>query len=79
MASSPGRSHITTPHRVPDLASQDGSRPATKLVGVASTPFRYRSPDEDSARRLGFPIRDGDTVISTRSKTGTMWVQKEVR
>ncbi len=43
--------------------------------GVASTPFRYQSPDEDSARWLGFPFRDGDIVISTRSKTGTTWVQ----
>ena len=42
---------------------------------MASTPFRYRSPDEDSARWLGFPFRDGDIVISTRSKTGTTWVQ----
>lgn len=29
----------------------------------------------DSARWLGFPFRDGDIVISTRSKTGTTWVQ----
>ena len=42
---------------------------------VDSTPFRYQSPDEDSARWLGFPFRDGDIVISTRSKTGTTWVQ----
>ena len=42
---------------------------------VAGTPFRYPSPDEDSARWLGFPFRDGDIVISTRSKTGTTWVQ----
>jgi hypothetical protein len=42
---------------------------------VASTPFRYQSPEEDSARWLGFPVRDGDIVISTRSKTGTTWVQ----
>jgi hypothetical protein len=42
---------------------------------VASTPIRYQSPDEDSARWLGFPFRDGDIVISTRSKTGTTWVQ----
>jgi len=42
---------------------------------VASTPFRYQSADEDSARWLGFPFRDGDIVISTRSKTGTTWVQ----
>ncbi len=42
---------------------------------MASTPFRYRSPEEDSARWLGFPFRDGDIVVSTRSKTGTTWVQ----
>jgi aryl sulfotransferase len=42
---------------------------------VDSTPFRYQSPDEDSGRWLGFPFRDGDIVISTRSKTGTTWVQ----
>ncbi len=42
---------------------------------MASTPFRYRSPEEDSARWLGFPFRAGDIVISTRSKTGTTWVQ----
>ncbi|HTP15591.1 MAG TPA: sulfotransferase domain-containing protein, partial [Streptosporangiaceae bacterium] len=38
-------------------------------------PLRYQSPDEDSARWLGFPFRDGDVVISTRSKTVTTWVQ----
>jgi aryl sulfotransferase len=42
---------------------------------VAGPPFRYQSPDEDSARWLGFPFRDDDIVISTRSKTGTTWVQ----
>ena len=42
---------------------------------VARTPLRYQSPDEDSARWHGFPFRDGDIVISTRSKTGTTWVQ----
>ena len=36
---------------------------------------RYTSSDEDSARWDGFPFRDGDIVISTRSKTGTTWVQ----
>ncbi|HLI73844.1 MAG TPA: sulfotransferase domain-containing protein [Acidimicrobiales bacterium] len=36
---------------------------------------RYRSPDEDSARWAGFPFRDGDIVISTRSKSGTTWLQ----
>ena len=40
-----------------------------------SRPTRYRSPDEDSARWLGFPFREGDIVISTRSKSGTTWVQ----
>ncbi len=38
-------------------------------------PYRYQSPEEDSARWLGFPFRPGDIVISTRSKTGTTWVQ----
>ena len=42
---------------------------------MTSGPFRYQSPDEDSARWLGFPFRDGDIVISSRSKTGTTWVQ----
>ncbi|MEU8422966.1 sulfotransferase domain-containing protein [Micromonospora sp. NPDC048835] len=36
---------------------------------------RYRSDDEDSARWSGFPFRDGDIVISTRSKSGTTWMQ----
>jgi hypothetical protein len=51
------------------------SAAATTLARVASPPLRYQSPDEDSARWLGFPFRDGDIVISTRSKTGTTWVQ----
>ena len=38
-------------------------------------PVRYRSADEDSGRWLGFPYRQGDIVISTRSKSGTTWVQ----
>ncbi len=48
---------------------------------MAATPFSYQSPsainplNEDRARWLGFPFRDGDIVISTRSKTGTTWVQ----
>jgi aryl sulfotransferase len=42
---------------------------------MASTPRRYQSHDEDSARWRGFAFRDGDIVISTRSKTGTTWVQ----
>ncbi len=36
---------------------------------------RYRSDDEDSARWLDFEFRDGDIVISTRSKHGTTWMQ----
>jgi hypothetical protein len=37
--------------------------------------IRYRSSDEDSGRWLDFPFRDGDIVISTRSKSGTTWAQ----
>lgn len=37
--------------------------------------MRYRSADEDSARWNGFPFRQGDIIISTRSKSGTTWVQ----
>src|SRR5262249_20068197 len=40
-----------------------------------STPVRYRSEDEDSGRWLAFPFRPGDIVISTRSKSGTTWMQ----
>lgn len=42
---------------------------------MARVPVRYRSPDEDSARWVDFPFREGDIVISSRSKTGTTWVQ----
>ena len=42
---------------------------------VPAAPTRYRSADEDSGRWLGFPFRQGDIVISTRSKSGTTWVQ----
>jgi len=37
--------------------------------------MRYQSSDEDSARWDGFPFRQGDIVISTRSKSGTTWTQ----
>lgn len=42
---------------------------------MPDTPYRYTSEDEDSARWTGFPFRDGDIVISTRSKSGTTWTQ----
>ncbi len=38
-------------------------------------PVRYVSPEEDSGRWTGFPFRAGDIVISTRSKSGTTWMQ----
>ena len=42
---------------------------------MTPTPVRYTSPDEDSGRWHEFPFRDGDIVISTRSKSGTTWMQ----
>jgi aryl sulfotransferase len=36
---------------------------------------RYRSGDDDSERWAGFRFREGDVVISTRSKSGTTWMQ----
>jgi len=42
---------------------------------MTDAPVRYRSPDEDSARWLELPLRAGDIVVSTRSKSGTTWVQ----
>ncbi len=36
---------------------------------------RYRSGEEDSARWSDFRFRDGDIVVSTRSKSGTTWLQ----
>jgi aryl sulfotransferase len=42
---------------------------------VSAAPVRYRSDDEDSARWLGFPFRQGDIVVSTRSRSGTTWMQ----
>jgi hypothetical protein len=42
---------------------------------VVTEPIRYRSVEEDSVRWLGFPFRQGDIVISARSKSGTTWMQ----
>ncbi len=42
---------------------------------MALPPFRYHSHDDDSGRWTGFPFRVGDVVISTRSKSGTTWMQ----
>jgi aryl sulfotransferase len=42
---------------------------------VPPEPVRYQSSDEDSGRWVGFPFRPGDIVISTRSKSGTTWLQ----
>jgi aryl sulfotransferase len=42
---------------------------------VPGVPTHYSSPDEDSSRWIDFPFREGDIVISARSKTGTTWVQ----
>ena len=36
---------------------------------------RYVSPEEDSGRWLRFGFREGDIVVSARSKHGTTWVQ----
>ena len=42
---------------------------------MPDVPVRYRSSEEDSGRWRGFPFRSGDIVISTRSKSGTTWMQ----
>jgi len=42
---------------------------------VSAAPFRYITGDEDSGRWVGFPFRDGDIVISARSRSGTTWTQ----
>jgi aryl sulfotransferase len=42
---------------------------------VPAPPVRYRSADEDSGRWAGFEFRPGDIVISTRSRSGTTWMQ----
>lgn len=45
------------------------------MAEVTTPPVRYVSADEDSGRWLDFDFRDDDIVISTRSKSGTTWVQ----
>jgi len=52
-----------------------GHASAASLARVPTRPVRYRSDEEDSARWIGFPFRTGDIVISTRSKSGTTWLQ----
>jgi hypothetical protein len=47
----------------------------TPNAGVTPRARRYTSPDEDSARWDGLELRDGDVVISTRTKHGTTWMQ----
>ncbi|HEV8173485.1 MAG TPA: sulfotransferase domain-containing protein [Actinoplanes sp.] len=42
---------------------------------MSHVPVRYHSPEEDSGRWSGFSFRSGDIVISTRSKSGTTWMQ----
>jgi hypothetical protein len=37
---------------------------------------RYVSDEEDSDRWHRFPFREGDVVVSTRSKSGTTWAQQ---
>jgi hypothetical protein len=42
---------------------------------MSRAPLRYVSADENSSRWNGFPFRQGDIVISARSKSGTTWMQ----
>jgi aryl sulfotransferase len=44
-------------------------------VTRSESPVHYQSDVEDSARWTGFEFRSGDIVISTRSKSGTTWLQ----
>jgi hypothetical protein len=54
---------------------KEPARLAARLVRVSTVPIRYQSAEEDSARWSGFPFREGDIVISARSKSGTTWMQ----
>jgi aryl sulfotransferase len=41
-----------------------------------TAPRRYQSSEEDSDRWRRFPFREGDVVVSARSKSGTTWMQQ---
>ncbi len=76
--------HLSPPMRLPELNnllppqewnSNTEQYPAVDYACRVFTPVRYSSEDEDSARWEGFAFRPGDIVISTRSKSGTTWMQ----
>lgn len=50
-------------------------RPTNVSSMVPRRQVHYASADEDSGRWGHFRFRDGDVVISTRSKSGTTWAQ----
>ena len=43
---------------------------------VDHTPVVYASDVDDNRRWSGIPLRDGDLVVSARSKHGTTWMQQ---
>lgn len=78
----PGERHGNMRLRRPDF---DLGRRVTRTITlvedrigerVMGTPRRYLSGEEDSDRWRRFPFREGDVVISTRSKSGTTWMQQ---
>lgn len=46
-----------------------------RTVACVEKPRVYASDVDDNRRWAGFPFREGDVVISTRSKSGTTWMQ----
>lgn len=61
---------------MPKLGSIDSLPPGSPYSHRMAEPLvHYQSADEDSAIWNGFDFRPGDIVISTRSKTGTTWLQ----